>query len=311
MSASRHGLLLLHKKTGISSFDSLKGVKRAFATGKAGHTGTLDKFASGLLLVLVGRAVKIASLFNQCDKEYLGTVHFGRETDTLDPEGAVIAEGALPSREQVEKVLGNFRGHILQAPPAYSALHINGRRAHELVREGKEPLMKERPVTVHNLEIISWQPPEAVIHVSCSAGTYIRSLARDIALAAGSRAYLSSLTRTKIACFRLEDAAIDTGEDDNLVKALRPLDQKLFESISLPYFLLDEKEVEDFSHGKALEIILGKGQYCVSEEGSGEILSTTEKKSAGVFRKNSPDKLLGILEFRDGKWSYGHVFTDN
>jgi tRNA pseudouridine55 synthase len=296
---ARHGLLLLNKKSDVTSFDSLKEVKQAFATGKAGHTGTLDKFASGLLLVLVGRAVKLAPFFSGCDKEYTGTLSFGTETDTLDPEGAVIAQGPIPSRQDVEAVLPGFRGNILQAPPAYSAIHINGRRAHELVREGKEPVMEKRPVTIYDLEILSWQPPEMVIQVRCSAGTYIRSLARDIALAAGSRAHLSALTRTKVGVFRLEDSV---EEAENLVKALRPLDRKLFEALSLPYFFIDDKAVEGFVHGRPLEGILGKGDFCFSPGRPGEAVI------AGVFNS---DILLGVLEHRNGKWNYGHIFANN
>jgi len=306
MIASRHGLLLLNKKSGASSFDSLKGVKRAFATGKAGHTGTLDKFATGLLVVLVGRGVKLAPVFNHCDKEYYGTFHFGLETDTLDPEGDVVAEASLPSREKVESVLDNFRGNILQAPPAFSALHINGRRAHELVREGVEVEMKKRPVTVYSLEIQSWNPPEAVIRVSCSAGTYIRSLARDIALAAGSRAYLSSLTRTRVGGFKLESAVEDSGNDEDLVNALRPLDRELFESASLSYFSIEERAAKDFIHGRALGGILEKAQYCTPAG-----MSLNQKTTAGVFKTNDPDTLMGIIEYKNGVWSYGHVFADS
>ena len=298
MTAQGNGLLLLNKKSGVTSFDSLKGVKKAFATGKAGHTGTLDKFASGLLLVLVGRGVKLAPWFSGCAKEYIGTVRFGAETDTLDPEGVIIAQGPIPSREEVEAVLGGFRGEILQVPPAYSAVHIKGRRAYELVREGKEPEMKKRPVTIHDLEILSWTPPDAVIKVLCSAGTYIRSLARDIALAAGSRASLAALTRIRIGDFRLEDSV--EGEDrESLVKALRPLDRKLFDTLSFPCFFIDDRAAEGFLHGRPLEGLLSKTD-----------ISAAGIAAAGVFRREG-HKLLGVLESRNGKWGYGHVFADH
>jgi len=296
------GLLLLNKKSGRTSFDSLKDVKKAFGTGKAGHTGTLDKFATGLLLVLVGRGVKLAHLFSGCDKEYSATITFGEETDTLDPEGTVIALGPLPSRQNVEAVLDAFRGNILQAPPAYSAIHINGRRAHELVREGKEVEMKKRPVTIYSLEISSWTPPEAVVQVRCSAGTYIRSLARDIALAAGSRAHLSALTRTSVGAFRLENSV----GGDNLTHALRPLDRNLFHSLSLPCFFADDKAAEDFKYGKPLQRLLA-AEFSEFEAAGGKA------EAAGVFRKNAAggetDELLGTLERRDAAWRYGHVFA--
>jgi len=299
---AQHGLLLLNKKSGLTSFDSLKVVKKAFGTGKAGHTGTLDKFATGLLLVLVGRGVKLAPLFSLCDKEYTATVKFGEETDTLDPEGACIAQGPLPSLNDVEAVLDAFRGDILQAPPAYSALHINGRRAHELVREGKEVEMKKRPVTVYSLEVSSWTPPEMVIQVRCSAGTYIRSLARDIALAAGSRAYLSALTRTSVGAFPLADSV--DGEGEALVNALRPMDRELFHSLSLPCFFIDEAAAEGFSHGKPLQRLLAAQFSAFALEGN-------EASAAGVFRKGGAGELLGVLERRDSTWVYGHVFAGN
>jgi tRNA pseudouridine55 synthase len=296
MSASlRHGYLLLNKKPGVTSFDSLSGVKKAFATGKVGHTGTLDKFASGLLLILLGRGVKLASLFENCVKEYTGTILFGEETDTLDPEGACVAQGKIPSREEVEAILGNFRGDIFQAPPAYSAVHVNGRRAHELSREGKAPEMKKRPVTVFELEIVSWTPPKAEIFARVSAGTYIRSLARDIALTAGSRAHLTALERTKIGVFSLEDAV---GDEAELPNALHPLDRKLFDGLSLPYFLIDENEKKDFFHGRPLEGILAAENL-------------PQAAVAGVFRKGAPDELLGVLKGCGGKWSYGHVFANS
>ena len=297
-----HGLLLLNKKSGLTSFDSLKAVKKAFSTGKAGHTGTLDKFATGLLLVLVGRGVKLANLFSGCDKEYSATIRFGEETETLDPEGACIAQAPLPSRRDVEAVLDAFRGEILQAPPVYSAIHINGRRAHELVREGKEPEMKKRPVTVHSLEISSWTPPHAVIQVRCSAGTYIRSLARDIALAAGSRAHLSALVRTSVGVFSLAESV--DGESESLVSSLRPLDRRLFHALSLPCFFADDRAAEGFSHGKPLQRLL-------AAEFSGFEASGSGARAAGVFRKSAAgetDELLGVLERRDGTWGYGHVF---
>jgi len=313
MTVSRHGLLLLNKKSGVTSFDSLRDVKRAFATGKVGHTGTLDKFASGLLLVLVGRGVKLAPLFDRCTKEYVGTVRFGGETDTLDPEGTVIARGSIPSREDLEVVLPAFRGNILQAPPAFSALHINGRRAYELVREGREPEMKRRPVTVFSLEILSWEAPDLVLSIRCSAGTYIRSLARDLAIAAGTRASLTALTRTRVGEFRLEDAVdlsndvqSNEGDGERLVKALRPLDRKLFEALSLPYFLVEGEAAEGFLHGKPL-----KGILALSEA---EGTRGDDMPAAGVFKKNpagESDVLLGVLKRQNDGWSYGHVFADS
>lgn len=305
-----NGLLLLNKKSGFTSFDSLSLLKRLFSTGKIGHTGTLDKFASGLLLALVGRGVKLAPLFANLNKEYYGTIYFGKETDTLDPEGTVIAEAPLPSKGEVETALISFRGEISQSPPAYSAIHIKGRRAHELVREGKQPEMKKRPVTVHNLQLVSWTPPTAVIQTQVSAGTYIRSLARDIALSAGSRAYLSALERTAVGAFRLENATADAEID---VNSLRPLDKKLFDDLGLPCFLLEKKVAEHFCNGGPLEKILSDGEFCAPD--SNTVFPAAEFSAAGVFKKGAENELLGFLKCNKNEgnfpWVYGHVFSNN
>jgi len=294
-----YGLLLLNKKEGVTSFDSLADVKRAFATGKVGHTGTLDKFASGLLLVLVGRGVKLIPLFKNCTKEYTAEIFFGRETDTLDPEGNVIAEGEVPSLKAIEAALENFRGDILQAPPAYSAKHINGRRSYELAREGKEPEMKKQPVTIHELSLLSWTPPTGRIRVRVSSGTYIRSLARDIALAAGSRAYLSALKRDMVGPFRLEDAVDNDCLD--IKEALCPITPSLFEKLRFPCFFVDPRAEEGFLHGKSLEGLLNKEELSID---------AMDADAAGVFAQDRLD-FLGFLERKNEKWSYGYVFAGN
>jgi tRNA pseudouridine55 synthase len=202
------GYILLNKRSGVTSFQALNPVKRILGTGKVGHTGTLDKFADGLMVVLTGKALKRQGEFTHLDKRYTADVFFGRETATLDPEGEVIAEAAAPERDRLIGALAQFRGPIMQTPPVYSAIHINGNRASDLARKGKPPDMKARPVTIYALDLLSYEKPLARLAVHCSSGTYIRALARDIALACGSRAYLTALTRTMIGDFRLEDAVI-------------------------------------------------------------------------------------------------------
>jgi len=300
-----NGLLLLNKNPGQTSFESLNFIKKTLSTGKVGHTGTLDKFASGLLLVLVGKVLKLNSLFTYCKKVYKGRIHFGKETDTLDPEGAVIAEAQIPSHEAVESALEQFRGEIMQAPPAYSAIHIDGKRAHELSRQGIQPEMKKRPVTIYNLELVSWEPPYADIHVTCSSGTYIRSLARDIALAAGSRGYLYALERTNIGNFALADAygnvntnanTSELDEKEQLEKFIKPVNPELFSLLELPFIYADEDQLVLLKHGQSLEgINLRKMTDTIPDA-----------FAAGIFSKE--DKLAAVLEPRNGKWQYGHVF---
>lgn len=200
------GILLLDKPSGSTSFQALGQIKRSLGTGRVGHTGTLDRFASGLLVVMAGRCTRLASLAEGLDKDYIARVRFGTETDTLDPEGAVVAEGGVPEAAALEAVLPSFLGEILQAPPAYSAVHVGGRRAHVLARSGRPVEPAARPVRIERLALAAWEPPDAVLAVRCSRGTYVRSLARDIAARLGTRAHVAALRRTRIGGFRVEEA---------------------------------------------------------------------------------------------------------
>ena len=283
------GLILLHKQAGITSFDALRDIKRALNTGKAGHTGTLDKFASGLLLVLTGRALKLSQWFTHCDKQYEGVMRFGAETDTLDPEGAVIAEAPVPDRGAVESILAQFRGDIEQAPPAYSAIHIDGERASALARRGAAPDMRKRPVTIYRLELLSWEPPLARIFVHCSSGTYIRSLARDIALAAESRAHLSALARTRVAGFKLEDAEISP------TPHLHPIDRIVFNSIGVTCLDISPADASKLRNGKPL----------------GQILNNAPPVDGNAAALFSGGEFIAIIEQSDNKWKYGYVYAHN
>lgn len=219
MHTNADGIILIAKQSGITSFSSLWQIKNALGTKKIGHTGTLDTFADGLLVALSGRLTRLAPCITGCDKEYLASIIFGSETDTLDPDGAVVRTAPLPLFADIEKALPSLRGTIMQIPPAYSALHVDGRRASDLVRKGESVDMPARKITVHSLDIIacitddgSPARPESRIsrlnlRVGCSKGTYIRSLARDLASITGSAAHLGNLRRTRIGPFSLDDAA--------------------------------------------------------------------------------------------------------
>ena len=291
----KSGIILLNKKTGVTSFQALGEIKRALGTGKVGHTGTLDKFASGLLVVLTERALKLSQWFSHCDKKYTGKIHFGIETDTLDPEGKVIGEAEVPSREKVEQALSQFTGDIMQTPPVYSAIHVHGQRASNLARSGQMPEMKKRPVSIYKLELLSWNPPFAEIFVHCSSGTYIRSLARDIALAAESRAHLCALTRTQVAGFKLEE------QNEETANLLRPIDKNIIAALGLPYFEVAPEEAEKLIHGKPLEPVLEGKELFPQGEDSAEI---EDDFSAAVF---SGETLIAVVEKIGGKWRYGCV----
>ena len=212
--ASRHGqmldgVLLLDKPEGLSSNHALQRAKRAMDARKAGHTGTLDPFATGLLVCCFGRATKISGSMLNADKAYLATMRFGEETDSGDLTGNVVFQ-APPSfdgvtREALEAAMTGFRGEIDQIPPMYSALKRDGKRLYEYARQGIELERPARQVTIHQLEIESFTGQEAQVLVRCSKGTYIRTLAQDIGRQLGCGAHLVALRRTQVGPFELKD----------------------------------------------------------------------------------------------------------
>jgi tRNA pseudouridine55 synthase len=296
MNPNLDGLILFNKPSGLTSFDALRDIKRTLGTGKVGHTGTLDKFAEGLLLILTGRALKLSQWFTHCDKQYEGTICFGTETETLDPEGAVIANAPVPSRETVEKAIPLFLGEIEQTPPAYSAIHIDGERASALARRGEAPEMQKRPVTILRLELLSWEPPHAKIFVHCSSGTYIRSLARDIALAAGSRAHLTELIRTQVAGFKLQGAVsseqLAGSREQGLV---RTIDKNVIECLGISCFDVASPDVTKIIQGKPLAQILKD----VS-------ISVGKNPAVALF---SEGEFIAMIERQGNKWNYGYVYA--
>ena len=205
------GILVLDKPAGPTSHDMVGLVRRLAGARRVGHGGTLDPFANGVLPLFIGRATRLAEYHLGDRKAYRATVCFGLGSTTDDLEGELTPVGSAPDRTAVEAALARFRGPIEQTPPAYSAIKVAGRRAYALARAGVTPELKPRTVTIDRAEIVEWDPrdperPVATIEVACSAGTYVRSLARDLGTAAGSAAYLGALVRTASGPFRLEGA---------------------------------------------------------------------------------------------------------
>jgi tRNA pseudouridine55 synthase len=200
------GLVLLDKPEGVTSFQALGPLKKTLGLRQAGHLGTLDRFAGGLLPVLIGSSTRLAFLFEDADKAYRAVFFFGRSTDTLDPEGRLVAEGPVPSRDSIERALERFRGPIQQVPPEFSAVHVDGQRAYRLARAGQKAELRSRPVTVHRIAVLRYDPPELELDIDCSKGTYVRALARDLGRQAGSCAYVSRLRRVRVGVFGLEEA---------------------------------------------------------------------------------------------------------
>ncbi len=206
MSPGFSGLILLNKPSGITSFRALNEIKKKLGSKKVGHAGTLDKFAEGLLIVLVGKMTKLSPYFTNMRKKYESVFVLGSETDTLDPEGQVIKTADIPDILRIDNAIKKFTGKILQKPPIFSAIHINGKRAYKLARTGLTPEIPKREITIFDFKKTAWKPPLLSTTVLCSKGTYIRSLARDIGNECGSCAYVSNLKRTAIGPFLLSNA---------------------------------------------------------------------------------------------------------
>ncbi len=206
------GIILIDKPAAMTSFGVVARVRRVLSEQngkktKVGHCGTLDPFATGLLILCVGQECKNAGEYMKHDKVYEATIRLGQVSSTGDPEGEITeVSEAQPSREQVEQVLRQFTGEIQQTPPMHSAIKINGQRAYHLARKGEVVEMPTRTVTIHSLELVDYTYPELKIRTHVSSGTYIRSLAIDIGEALGTGAYCTQLRRTRIADWDIANA---------------------------------------------------------------------------------------------------------
>lgn len=200
------GLLLVDKPAGLTSHDVVLRARRAVGTSRVGHAGTLDPFATGLLVLLYGRATRLLPHLNGEPKVYEATIAFGAETDTEDLHGAVIREAPPPTREAVEAAIPSLTGAIHQVPPAYSAKRVDGVRAYALARAGETVELPPVPITVHRWELLAWRGTACDVRITCGGGTYIRSLARDLARAVGSAAHLTALRRTAAGPFSVAEA---------------------------------------------------------------------------------------------------------
>ena len=254
------GVLIVAKPAGPTSHDVVALVRRLSGTRRIGHGGTLDPFASGVLPLYLGGATRLVEYHLGDRKRYRATVCFAASssTDDLDGELTPVA-GPILSSEVVTAALDAFRGPISQRPPAYSAIQVGGRRAYALAREGAPQHLPEREVTIHELDLVAWNSddparPIAILDVTCSAGTYIRALARDLGAAVGSAAYLGALTRTGSGSFGIEDAhsleALRSAASESpagLVPMLLPADAGLE---ALPSIHLSEEEIRDARMGR-------------------------------------------------------------
>jgi tRNA pseudouridine55 synthase len=210
MNSDYHGVLLVNKPLAMTSHDAVDEVRRAVGQRRVGHCGTLDPLADGLLVICVGSATKIARHLTGCQKTYQAEIYLGMVSETYDSEGLDETQTAQPvppmSPGELDKILDVFRGTIVQMVPAYSAVHVNGERLHRLARRGQAVTRPERQVQVHSLIVDSFVSPSLRLTITCSSGTYIRSIAHDIGQLLGCGAYLKGLRRQAVGRFLLDDA---------------------------------------------------------------------------------------------------------
>ena len=206
-------IILIDKPAGLSSFGVVARVRRRLSMEagkkvKVGHTGTLDPFATGLLILLANKATKLSNQFLKLDKWYEATICLGKTSTTGDPEGEIIEQNTekVPTLEEVKAVVNQFVGQIMQTVPVFSAVKINGQRAYQLARRGEDVVMPNRQIEIYSLEILSYDYPELVIRTHVSSGTYIRTLGEDIGKALGVGAYLTSLRRTQVGDYQIKNA---------------------------------------------------------------------------------------------------------
>jgi tRNA pseudouridine55 synthase len=206
------GILLIDKPTGMTSFGVVARIRRLLSKKsgkkvKVGHTGTLDPFATGLMIIVVGKECKNASLYSKLDKVYETIIRLGQTSTTGDPEGEIAdVSDKVPTQAEINEVLKKFTGEISQRPPIFSAIKINGKRAYKLARDGKKIEMPERTVTVFELGLIGYSYPELKIRAHVSSGTYIRSLAEDIGKVLGTGAYCTELRRISISQWDIDQS---------------------------------------------------------------------------------------------------------
>ncbi|CAG0974067.1 tRNA pseudouridine synthase B [Anaerolineales bacterium] len=292
------GALVVDKPVGMTSHDVVQAIRNGTGLRRAGHTGTLDPRASGVLVILVGPAVRLSEYVSASDKRYQAIIRLGGSTDTFDSEGKVtLSKDPLNvTEEQFNNALQTFVGEIEQTPPPYSAVKVQGRKAYEMARQGEEVDLTPRKITVHHLEVLEWAPPEVVIDVHCSSGTYVRSLANDLGVMLGCGAYLVGLRRTKSGRFSLRDSvplrklqeAFTAG---NWYQYLIPAAEALGD---WPAIELNPDEVEGVRHGHRVKVV-------------GE---PTETKVRGVSTQGELVALMEMVINEDGsrEWQPRKVF---
>jgi tRNA pseudouridine55 synthase len=271
------GVLVVDKPVGLTSHDVVQVIRKGTNIRRAGHTGTLDPRASGVLVVLIGPAVRLSEYVSASDKRYQAILQLGASTDTYDADGTVTRSRPVEhiTELQFEEALKGFIGEIEQIPPPYSAVKVKGRKAYEMAREGEEVDLAPRKIKVYTLDLLEWAPPEAVIDVYCSSGTYVRSLAHDLGEKLGCGAHLIGLRRTRSGRFTLRDAVPlrklrESFESGNWYQYLIPAAEALSD---WPALDLSEEQVEMIRHGHRIPAQVGSPAQVRGVSADGELVA--------------------------------------
>jgi tRNA pseudouridine55 synthase len=277
------GVLVVDKPVGLTSHDVVQIIRTGTGIRRAGHTGTLDPRASGVLVVLIGPAVRLSEFVSAEDKRYQATIRMGSSTDTYDAEGTPSTP-EMPvdvTRDYFEDLLKGYVGEIEQTPPAYSAVKVKGKKAYEMARKGEEVKLEPRIINVHSLDLLEWELPEVVVDVHCSSGTYVRSLAHDIGEELGVGAHLVGLRRSKSGHFTLRDAVSlrelrDQFESGSWAQHLIPAAEALGD---WPSVVLDEDALQRVRNGNRIPAEAGASGQARALSGEGELVAIIEEES--------------------------------
>jgi tRNA pseudouridine55 synthase len=278
------GVLLVDKPAGLSSHAVVDRVRRALGTRRIGHGGTLDPFATGLLVLLVGRATRLLPYLAHDPKVYRATIRFGTATTTDDATGEPVTEAPIPAPSVVDAAIAAMTGHLLQRPPAFSAKQVGGVRAYKAARRGRPLTLEPVAVRVHEWRVIGREGPDLDVEISCGPGTYVRALARDLGEAASSAAHLTALRRTRSGAFSIDDArtldVIDAGAAELLAPSA---------AVShLPAQPLDDLDAQRIVHGQMIAATVTGPQAALTHEGD----------------------LLAVADREDGHWRPRVVLRD-
>lgn len=292
------GFLCCNKPSGVTSRDIVNVVQNRVRPAKAGHAGTLDPLAEGVLVVGVGRAVRLVPYVQNQAKHYQATFRLGQSTVSGDLEDEVVfhEDDPEPTLEQLQNAATRFVGEIEQTPPAHSAVKVDGRRAYKRVRAGQQVEMPKRTVVVHSMSVTRYEYPEVDLDIVCGSGTYVRTLGMDLAEAVGTKSVMSYLKRTAIGPFKIEDAV-----EFEQLKANQFSDKILpaqFAVADLPQVSVDAQQEE----------LLGNGRPIECPNISGEEAGITGEEAGAI---NASGRLVAILRFKRGAWWPYRVFPQD